>query len=79
MKFTNDIQISIKDLIWLICVIGAIFASYFALPQKIMADVNKGYVDKEIYAADNRTLDEKFQNIKENIQSIGRAVGARVR
>jgi len=47
VKFNGGIEISLKDLIWLMCIIGAIVASWYSLPQKIMAECESRYASRE--------------------------------
>jgi len=47
IKFNGGIEITFKDLIWLIFLVGAVIWNVAIMPQQIVADVTPRFASKE--------------------------------
>ena len=57
MKFSNNIEITVKDLILLGTLLVSLAAAFFTLPQKLEADFEARFVGKELFIETIKRMD----------------------
>ena len=66
VHFNGGLEISFKDLIWIICVLAAVIGSWYALPNKIQADCTVRYASRERVDM----MSERLERIENKVDKI---------